>query len=169
MDKVGFTCFPERITPIFKFFNRNQKHMIVGMIAGKKVFWNCSMDVITSKVEYRSFVWHFLIRACQKVLPNLFRLFCFFFFRFSFFSCFCHFAAVANCQLTANCQLPVSSRIFEKASSKREILTKRWRGKFFLRFQIYKPFLYISEAQYHSALGIIAGLVSLHSTGFLLL
>ena len=38
MDKVGFTCFPERITPIFKFFNRNQKHMIVGMIAGKKVF-----------------------------------------------------------------------------------------------------------------------------------
>ena len=34
MDKVGFTCFPERIAPIFKFFNRNQKHMIVGMITG---------------------------------------------------------------------------------------------------------------------------------------
>ena len=34
MDKVGFTCFPERITPILKFFNRNQKHMIVGMITG---------------------------------------------------------------------------------------------------------------------------------------
>ena len=32
MDEVDFTCFPERITPIFKFFNRNQKHMIVGMI-----------------------------------------------------------------------------------------------------------------------------------------
>ena len=32
MDKVGFTCFPERITPIVKFFNRNQKRMIVGMI-----------------------------------------------------------------------------------------------------------------------------------------
>ena len=31
MDKVGFTCFPERITPI-KFFNTNQKRMIVGMI-----------------------------------------------------------------------------------------------------------------------------------------
>ena len=28
MDKVGFKCFPERITPIFKFFDRNQKHMI---------------------------------------------------------------------------------------------------------------------------------------------
>ena len=27
--------------------------MIVGMIAGKKVFWICSMDVITSLVEYR--------------------------------------------------------------------------------------------------------------------
>ena len=26
MDKVGFTCFPERITPIFKFFNRNQSN-----------------------------------------------------------------------------------------------------------------------------------------------
>ena len=64
-----------------------------------------------------------------------------FFLRFSFFSCFCHFAAVANFQLTANCQLPVSSTIFEKASSKREILIKRWRGKFFLRFQICKPFL----------------------------
>ena len=54
MDKVGFTCFPERITPNFKFFNRNQKHMIVGMITGKKVF--CSMGVITSRVEYRSSV-----------------------------------------------------------------------------------------------------------------
>ena len=32
MDKVGFTCFPERITPIVKFFNTNQKRMIVGMI-----------------------------------------------------------------------------------------------------------------------------------------
>ena len=32
--RVGFTCFPERIAPIFKFFNRNQKHMIVEMIAG---------------------------------------------------------------------------------------------------------------------------------------
>ena len=30
--------------------------MIVGMITGKKVFWNCSMDVITSRVEYRSSV-----------------------------------------------------------------------------------------------------------------
>ena len=66
-------------------------------------------------------------------IPNLFRLFCFFF-RFSFFSCFCHFAAVANCQSPANCQLPVHSRIFEKASSKREILPKWWRWKFFLRF-----------------------------------
>ena len=28
--------------------------MIVGMITGKKVFWNYSMDVITSRVEYRS-------------------------------------------------------------------------------------------------------------------
>ena len=34
MDKVGFTCFPERITPVFKFFNTNQKHMMVGMITG---------------------------------------------------------------------------------------------------------------------------------------
>ena len=38
MDKVVFTCFPERIKPIFKFFNRNQKHMIVGIISGKKLF-----------------------------------------------------------------------------------------------------------------------------------
>ena len=30
--------------------------MIVGMITGKKVFWNCIMDVITSRVEYRSSV-----------------------------------------------------------------------------------------------------------------
>ena len=42
--------------PIFKFFNRNQTHMIVGLITGKKVFWNCSVDVITSRVEYRSSV-----------------------------------------------------------------------------------------------------------------
>ena len=32
MDKVGFTCFPERITPIFKFFNGSQKHMIVQIV-----------------------------------------------------------------------------------------------------------------------------------------
>ena len=25
VDKVGFACFPERIMPIFRFFNRNQK------------------------------------------------------------------------------------------------------------------------------------------------
>ena len=25
MDKVGFTCFPERITRIFKFFNRRPR------------------------------------------------------------------------------------------------------------------------------------------------
>ena len=37
MDKVGFTWFPERITPIFKFFSRNKKLMIVGMITGYKV------------------------------------------------------------------------------------------------------------------------------------
>ena len=30
--------------------------MIVGMINGKKMFWNCSMDVITSRVECRSSV-----------------------------------------------------------------------------------------------------------------
>ena len=30
--------------------------MIVGMITGKKAFWNCSVDVITSRVEYRSSV-----------------------------------------------------------------------------------------------------------------
>ena len=30
--------------------------MIVGMITGKKVFWNCSVGVITSRVEYRSSV-----------------------------------------------------------------------------------------------------------------
>ena len=48
MDKVGFTCFPERITPIFKFFDRNQKHTIVGILAG--------MGVITSGVEYMSSV-----------------------------------------------------------------------------------------------------------------
>ena len=34
MDKVGFTCFPRGITPIFKFFSRNQKHMLVEMITG---------------------------------------------------------------------------------------------------------------------------------------
>ena len=95
-----------------------------------------------------------------------FLLFCF---CFSFFPCFSHFPAVVNCQLTANCQLPVSSRIFDEASSKTEILTKRWRGECFFRFQIYKPFLYIFEAQYHSALGIIAGLVSLPSTGFFII
>ena len=38
VDEMGFTCFPVRITPIFKFFNRNQKPMIVGMVTGKKVF-----------------------------------------------------------------------------------------------------------------------------------
>ena len=32
--------------------------MIVGMIAGKKVFWNCSMGVITSRVEYMSSVFN---------------------------------------------------------------------------------------------------------------
>ena len=45
MDKVGFSCFPEIITPILKFFTRNQKHMIVGMIRGKKVFWNCTLPI----------------------------------------------------------------------------------------------------------------------------
>ena len=34
VDKVGFASFPERITPIFRFFNRNQKHVIVGMVTG---------------------------------------------------------------------------------------------------------------------------------------
>ena len=84
------------------------------------------------------------------------------FFSFSFFPCFCQFAAIANCQL------PVQE-FLRKHHPKGKFLPSDEEGHFSSVFKVINLYLYIFEAQYHSALGIIAGLVSLPSTGFLLL
>ena len=50
-------------------------------------------------------LWHFLVGACQKVLPNLFRLFCFFFaFPFSLVFVILLPLLTASWLLTASCQ-----------------------------------------------------------------
>ena len=46
----GFTCFPERITPIFKFFNRNQKHMVSVLL----VSWALTRQPAKTSVSRRS-------------------------------------------------------------------------------------------------------------------
>ena len=45
--------------------------MIVGMITGKKVFWNCGMDVITSRIEYRSSVFIETVFETTFSFPNI--------------------------------------------------------------------------------------------------
>ena len=69
-------------------------------------------------------------------------LFFFFFFRFSFFSCFCRFAALANCQLTANASCQAVERFSRKHHPKGKFLPSDEEGYFSCVFftQIYKRF-----------------------------
>ena len=70
--KWASRAFLKESRPFLRFINRNQKQMIVGMITGKKVFWNCSMDVITTRIEYRSSVFIKTVFEATFTFSNIF-------------------------------------------------------------------------------------------------